>query len=188
MKVGFSFLLVCFLMVSCGKKTSIQERAEAGDAKAQFKLAEMFYSGNGVAKDNIRATKWARRSAEQGHAEAQALFGMMLLGGKGVPKDRAEGVKWIRKSAEQGLAVGQIALGRSYISGTGVPEDPFEAMKWFSKAAEQGNAEGKQWLEENPKISQLVKRAKNGDAEAQEMMRVMSEVAEREWLEENANN
>ena len=79
MKSAFSVLLLCFLLASCGEEKTveteeaveseeavetektIQERAEAGDAEAQCELSKMYYYGEGVPKDDVKAVKWMRK-------------------------------------------------------------------------------------------------------------------------------
>ena len=45
--------------------------AEQGDADAQNKLGDMYYDGEGVARDYAEARRWYRKAAEQGFADAQ---------------------------------------------------------------------------------------------------------------------
>ncbi len=71
--------------------------AEQGDAKAQFNLAGIYYTANGVPKDLAQAVEWLRKAAEQGNA---AQYNLSLR----VPQDAAQAVEWVRKAAEQGDA------------------------------------------------------------------------------------
>lgn len=43
--------------------------AEQGDARAQFNIAKMYYSGQGVSQDYAQAVSWHRKAAAQGNAE-----------------------------------------------------------------------------------------------------------------------
>jgi TPR repeat protein len=72
--VLLSLLCVCF--VGCGPKT-LEERAEAGDAEAQYNLGWMYSNGDGVPQDHKEAVKWYRLAAGQGHAEALVNLGNM---------------------------------------------------------------------------------------------------------------
>ena len=45
--------------------------AEQGYAKAQNKLAVIYYKGRGVEADGVEALKWAILAARQGHGEAK---------------------------------------------------------------------------------------------------------------------
>jgi len=115
--------------------------AEQGNAKAQYNLGAMYYSGLGVPQDYAEAVKWYRKAAEQGLAEAQFFVGLMYGEGLGVPQDYAEAVGWWRKAAEQGDAGAQYNLGVMYRNGLGVGQNPAEAALWFQHAAEAGHAE-----------------------------------------------
>jgi TPR repeat protein len=117
------------------------ERANAGDAMAQYDLGVMYSNGTGVQEDQTEAVKWYRMAAEQGDADAQHNLGVMYDNGAGVPQDLAEAVKWHRKAAEQGKAFAQLRVGDMYSTGRGMPADGAEAVKWYRMAAEQGDAD-----------------------------------------------
>eukprot|EP00729_Bicosta_minor_P032586 gene32586-biopygen10500 len=105
---------------------------------AQYNLGTMYYNGNGVEQDYVKAAKWYRRSAKAGHAKAQNNLGLMYDTGKGVQQDHVEAAKWFRKSAEAGNAMAQNNLGIMYRNGKGVELDFCEALMWMQLAAEQG--------------------------------------------------
>jgi len=130
------FVLICGAAIAA--EATIVERAQKGEASAQFDLGVMYANGIDVPKDNSEAMKWYRKAAEQGFALAQACLGLMYGNGDGVAKDSTEAVKWYRKAAEQGFAVAQFGLGFAYANGDGVAKDSIEAAKWYRKAAEQG--------------------------------------------------
>ncbi|MDP2329984.1 MAG: tetratricopeptide repeat protein [Reyranella sp.] len=69
--------------------------AQAGVASAQFKLANAYYAGAGVARDLSQAQLWYGRAAQQGLTEAQNALGIMLIGGVGGTSDPVEGYKWL---------------------------------------------------------------------------------------------
>lgn len=58
-------------------------RATAGDAQAQFNLAERCASGEGVQQSSRNAAYWYARAAAQGHVQAQRALGRCREGGKG---------------------------------------------------------------------------------------------------------
>jgi TPR repeat protein/uncharacterized membrane protein YhaH (DUF805 family) len=120
---------------------SVQQRAEEGDAAAQFKLGDMYRYGSGVPQDFAQALAWYRKAAEQGHAFAQNNLGMAYGTGQSVPQDDAQAVSWYRKAADQEDPDAQYNLGVSYAIGQGVPPDYVEAAAWYRKAAEQGHAD-----------------------------------------------
>jgi TPR repeat protein len=80
---------------------ALRQKAEAGDSKSQFDLAEAYSEGKGVAKDSAKGMEWLRRSALQGYAGAQVVLGYMYQKGINTEKDPSEAAKWYRKAAKQ---------------------------------------------------------------------------------------
>ena len=97
--------LFVFVMIS-GSANAVEntlvEKAQNGDANAQFRLGFMYATGDGVAKDSAEAVKWFRLSAEQGNAPAQSNLGAMYAEGEGVPKDAIESLAWYNIAAAAG--------------------------------------------------------------------------------------
>jgi len=89
----------------------LRQKAEEGDADAQFNLGIMYDNGKGVEQDYKEAVKWFRKVAEQGYADGQFGLGVMYAEGQGVEQDYKEAVKWFREAAEQGDAKAQYNLG-----------------------------------------------------------------------------
>jgi len=170
MKRFLCVLGLAAVLGGCGKSEldKLTEWAEQGDAQSQFELGEMYYYGDGVAKDFEEAFKWYRKAAEQGNraakkalsdaadqgqAQAQYNLGLVYASGHGVSKDLEQAVKWYRKAADQGDAKAQSLLveidsgytdddlfGLAYAGGDGGTKDKAERVKWLRKAADQGNA------------------------------------------------
>jgi TPR repeat protein len=119
---------------------ALRQKAEKGDAEAQYRLAVALRMGQGAPKDDAAAVKWYRAAADQGHAAAQNNLGWMYHSGYGVPQDDPQAVIWFRKAADQGDQDSQYNLGMMYLTGRGVKRDDVAAAGWFQKAAEQGDA------------------------------------------------
>ena len=49
---------------------ALRERAEQGDAEAQWSLGLAYAKGEGVPQDDAEAARWYRLAAEQGYARA----------------------------------------------------------------------------------------------------------------------
>ena len=113
--------------------------AEAGDPRAQFALALIYDTGDGVPHDFPRALSWFRRAAEGGYAVAEAKLGLMYLVGWAVPRDPVAAAGWYRKAAEQGNAIAQARLARLYAHGIGVRRSLVDAWLWAQLAARQGD-------------------------------------------------
>jgi TPR repeat protein len=78
---------------------SLREAASAGDAQAQFALADQYYRGVGVPQDYRQALLWFENSANQGFAPAQNQLGNMYEHKFGVPRDYKRAVVVQRRVA-----------------------------------------------------------------------------------------
>lgn len=76
--------------------------AQDGVPSAQFKLANAYFSGVGVARDPMQAMLWYSRAAQQGLPQAQHALGIMLLGGVNGAPDPVEGYKWLLLAEKAG--------------------------------------------------------------------------------------
>lgn len=86
-----------------------EQRAENGDAEAQYRLATLLETGwDSVPADSVRALDLMQRSARNGFAPAMNYLGYLY--GKGykvgdrelIPEDRDSSVMWLRRSADAG--------------------------------------------------------------------------------------
>ena len=91
------------LSASLGENHPWYERvvaAEAGDAQAQFEVANQFYYGrDGFPQDYVEAAKWHRLAARQGHVRAMYRLSSLYAKGRGVKKDATLAQIWSRKAA-----------------------------------------------------------------------------------------
>ncbi len=68
--------------------------AEQGDARAQYHLGYLYYSGIGVPQNDRKAGEWFLKAARQGNASAQYHLGIMHSWGRGVTEDHVRAYKW----------------------------------------------------------------------------------------------
>jgi len=68
--------------------------ARNGDAKSQASLGFMYYSGNGVRRDDQQALLWFSRAAAAGQPTAQFFLGLQYFYGRGVRRDLAKAYSW----------------------------------------------------------------------------------------------
>lgn len=129
----------------------LQSLADAGHARAQTRLATLYYHGHGVPESNDRALAWFERAARQGDAEAQFQLGNMYAYGHA---DAAPGedpmrpaAQWYFAAARQGHADAQYSLAILFLAGSGVAANATEARKWFERAAAQGHADARAYLQ-----------------------------------------
>jgi TPR repeat protein len=81
--------------------------AQAGVASAQFKLANAYFAGVGVARDPMQAQSWYLRAAQQGLPEAEHALGLLLTGGVAGTPDLIEGYKWLLLAERANYSDGQ---------------------------------------------------------------------------------
>lgn len=55
------------------------QKAESGDAQAQYELAELYYQGQEMEENFNESVKWFERAAEQGHQKAREELGLMYV-------------------------------------------------------------------------------------------------------------
>ena len=111
-----------------------QGPAAAGDADAQFNLAQAYKLGKGVEADLGKAEKLYLKAAQQGHLQAADMFGLVLF--QTGRRDAAMG--WLARSAERGEPRAQYVLGVAHFNGDRVRKDPVRAYALMTRAAAAG--------------------------------------------------
>ena len=75
----------------------VQDKAAKGDAKSQYVLGWVYFTGNSVTKDNERALQWMTKAANQDFLFAQTQTGLMYLAAKDVPNNYLLAREWLLK-------------------------------------------------------------------------------------------
>ena len=114
--------------------------AKKGLAKAQFRIGNCGYFGNGISCDREEVKQWYEKAAAQGDADAK--FGLELCRFA----DYEQAFLWCKDQAETGVAEAQFILGLYYEYGSYVKPDRDESIKWFARAGEQGHVAANEWL------------------------------------------
>ena len=112
-----------------------REKAEAGDAAAQWWLGASYQYGVGAEKNHRQALHWYRLAARQGSQPAQDM--LQALSGQARERQLEQ---HLLEHAEQGDAQAQYEVGRRFLNGDGVDQDHKQAADWFDRAARQGLA------------------------------------------------
>ncbi|MFC7537722.1 SPOR domain-containing protein [Sphingomonas sp. GCM10030256] len=133
-----------------------QPLAAAGDADAQFNLAQAYKLGRGVPLDLGQAQLLFERAAKQGHAEAQANLGMLLFQNG----NRTAALRWLKSGAEAGDPRALLVYGTALFNGDGVPIDRVRAYAMVSRAAAEGLAAAQNTLAEMDQLIPLPERQK----------------------------
>jgi len=135
-----SFVFALFLSVAPAHATDyfalsvpqLTQKAEAGDADAQFYLAFRYGIGEGVPQDTQQSIYWTRKSAELGNVEAQLSLGIMLWDGRLLPKDAVLGYALFHLSAARGnkLAVKHRDTAVKELTSEQIKEGKAIASQW----------------------------------------------------------
>ena len=94
-------LLTLFATVACSVAAidgKLLEKAEQGNADAQFSVGVLYANGQGTLKDPKKAFEWFLKSAEQGDASAQYNVGVRYAKGEGTLKNLKKAAFWIKKA------------------------------------------------------------------------------------------
>jgi len=148
-------------MIRRGDATSarplLENLAARGNALALTELGLLYYSGRGVAADEMRAFSLFERAAAADARDAMFMLGRMNLLGHGPartnPDADREAARWFFEAARRGHADAQYHLGLLFYAGTGVEKNTDEALKWIRRAADNGHEAARQFMPARPAAS-----------------------------------
>ncbi len=139
--IGLAFALLVLAAAAPAPSAIDQLRTAAatGQAEAQYKLAQAYQGGKGVAADIEMAIMWYRRAALQGHALASDELGFALF----AHGDRRAAMPYVEKAAARGDPRAFYLLGTAHFNGDLAPRDWPLAYAQTTRAAEAGLAAAK---------------------------------------------
>lgn len=108
----------------------LKAAAEAGQARAQYKLAECYALGHGVDKSIESAKIWYEKAGSQGHVDAQYRLARIFAN----EKTYVPAAQWYLKAAQQGHILAQCELADLYLAGRIPQALPSQAIEWYKKA------------------------------------------------------
>lgn len=114
-------------------------RAEAGEASAQLDLGMIYWDGEGVEQDYVRAVQLFRQAADQGNAIAQSNLAYAYYNADGIENDDNAAMYWAGLSAAQGDEVAMRLVAFGHYRGRGFPQDRAEAARIWAEAANLGD-------------------------------------------------
>jgi TPR repeat protein len=88
----------------------LEKAASNNDVNGLFNLAQIYFQGDCVEKDQTRAAELYRKAAENGHYPSQSRLGFMFAQGTGVTKDRTQAYLWLTMAAQHGIGSALDAL------------------------------------------------------------------------------
>ncbi|MCQ2078711.1 MAG: sel1 repeat family protein [archaeon] len=78
-------------------------KAEQGDVSAQYKVATMYRTGQGLKQSYEEAMRWYLAAAEQGDPFAMYNISILYSSGFGVKQNCAIAAKWLKDAHDHGL-------------------------------------------------------------------------------------
>ncbi|WP_070969595.1 tetratricopeptide repeat protein [Vibrio sonorensis] len=140
--LGTLLLVGCQSTPSSSEFQQTKNRAEAGEAQAQYELATWYQSGEQSLKQSDEiAMQWYEKAAEQDHALAQTSLGFIYEQGYGVDVDYKQALQWYEKAASQWYEVAMYRLGRLYEFGLGVEQNYEQSAYWYRLAVDEESAD-----------------------------------------------
>ncbi len=115
--------------------------AEEGLDLAQYNLAILYFTGQGVEKNMELAFKWTDAAAQQGHLAAQFNLGSLYYSGDGTSVDKDKAVEMFGHAAKAGHANAALLLANMFADGDYVSKDAVQAHAWASMAIGNENTE-----------------------------------------------
>ena len=108
--------------------------AEAGDADAQFNLAQAYRLGRGVPADIMIAERYYAQAAAQGHIQAADNYGLLMF----QDGRREAALPYVQAAADRGDPRAQYLLGIAHFNGDLVPRDWVRAYALLTNANAAG--------------------------------------------------
>ena len=96
--------------LSAAPLDELRQRAQLGDAHAQFALGTRYAMGEDVPQDYAIAARWFLKAAEQGMVLAQDTLGAYYWAGRGVPKDVVKAFYWSSVAKEAGNTASEVRV------------------------------------------------------------------------------
>lgn len=119
-----------------------QDLAKKGFPDAQVLMADFYWVGHHVIKNQHKSVYWYRQAAEQGEPVAMFYLGLALRYGYGCRADKKAAAAWILKAAEAGKEEAQSYIAHCYELGIGVRRCPEKAAYWYRVLADKGHVDG----------------------------------------------
>lgn len=118
---------------------SLSALGEKDDIASQVALADAYFKGTLVPRDEQKAYYWYQKAANLGSARAQFYMAYFSKTGKFFEQNYPAAFGWYLKSAEQGYVDAQYFVGYYYEKGRGIKQDFKRSFYWYARAANQGD-------------------------------------------------
>ena len=116
----------------------LQDKANNGDALAQYKLGLHWIKKGKNQKNYLKAATWFKLAAVQGLKEAQYSLGVLYDTGVGLEKDESQAFLWYHAAASNHHPMAQFNIANFYLVRASGKEDFESALSWFELASKNG--------------------------------------------------
>ncbi|HTB72604.1 MAG TPA: tetratricopeptide repeat protein [Polyangiaceae bacterium] len=123
---------------TCSDLSQCESECDAGSADRCRRLAATYAVGNGVAKDEAKATALYEHACEMKDPPACVFAGQMHEYAHGVPKDVAKAARLYETACDAGWAAGCYNLAIMFENGRGVALDRDKALGLYDAACSAG--------------------------------------------------
>lgn len=123
---------------TCPDVTACEKECDAGSANRCRRLAATYAFGEGVEKDETRATALYEHACDMDDPSACVFAGQMYEYAHGVDKDDAKAARLYGRGCDLQWAPGCYNLGIMFERGTGVPQDRAKAADLYDVACKAG--------------------------------------------------
>lgn len=156
--------------------------AQSGNRDAEAMLAEAYFYGWSVEKNDDQAFKFANSASEKGSIIAKTMIAWLHLSGTGTEKNESLAAEIYLESAKAGYSYAQSAIAWMYEAGRGVDRNIEDAKKWYQQSADQGNSDAQIALakiylknknngQDMDEVRELIKQsAQQGNEEANKLL------------------
>jgi TPR repeat protein len=126
---------------TCPDLEACERECDAGSADRCRRLGATYAFGEGVPKDEARATALFSQACDMKDPSACMFAGQAYEFAHGVAKDDAKAASFYQRSCDLKWVAGCYNMGIMYERGTGVPRDPDKAAAMYQVACEAGARE-----------------------------------------------
>jgi TPR repeat protein len=133
-----SVITIGVALGTCDEVAICAKECDAGSADRCRRLATTYAFGQGVDKDETRATSLYERACDLKDAPACVFAGQMHEFAHGVPKDDAAAARFYERACDMQWAAGCYNLAVMLENGRGVPQDRARAGELYQLACTAG--------------------------------------------------
>jgi TPR repeat protein len=133
-----SVVTVGVALGTCSDIPACEKECDAGSADRCRRLGATYAFGEGVEKDEARATALFEHACDMKDPSACMFAGQMHEFAHGVPKDYGKAARFYERACDLQWVAGCYNLGIMYERGTGVPADRQKAGELYQMACTAG--------------------------------------------------